>query len=109
MSCIHGDVGLRKTLAVNTNLRDLAPRNTVWLECRKGATLTSLCATLFRALDLPGEVPAALRESAPIRPALLVLGGFPGEGEGQRPPWPAVWASPTTCTSPDDARTVTYR
>ncbi|MEU6093102.1 ATP-binding protein [Streptomyces sp. NPDC047085] len=57
MVCIHGDVGLGKTLAVNTSLRDLAP-HTLWLECRKGASLTALCSTLFRLLELPGEEPS---------------------------------------------------
>ncbi|KUL27362.1 ATP-binding protein [Streptomyces regalis] len=71
MLCIHGDVGLGKTLAVNTNLRDLAPDKTLWLECRKGATLTSLCTALFRALDLPREPPAQVDDCDPlIRQAL---------------------------------------
>jgi len=66
MLCIHGDVGLGKTLAVNTNLRDLAPDKTLWLECRKGATLTVLCSALFRALDLPGEPPAQVDDCDPL-------------------------------------------
>ncbi|WP_153812205.1 glycosyltransferase family 4 protein [Streptomyces sp. SUK 48] len=39
----------------------------------------------FKRLDLLLQVFAALRESAPVRPALLVLGGFPGEWEGEHP------------------------
>jgi hypothetical protein len=71
MICIHGDVGLGKTLAVNTNLRDVAPQNTVWLECRKGATLATLCDALFRVLDLPGEVPTQVDDyDAVLRPVL---------------------------------------
>jgi hypothetical protein len=58
MMCIHGAVGLGKTLAVNTNLRDLAPDSTVRLELRHGSTLTRFQTMLFRALDLPGEKPS---------------------------------------------------
>lgn len=57
MVCIHGGVGLGKTLAVRTNLRDLAPRTTVPLTFRKGAGVTTLCEVLYRALDLPGDLP----------------------------------------------------
>ncbi|MER7750816.1 glycosyltransferase [Kitasatospora sp. NPDC097643] len=39
----------------------------------------------FKRLDLLLHVFAALKESAPVRPALLVLGGFPGEWEGEHP------------------------
>ncbi|MGW4732635.1 AAA family ATPase [Streptomyces shenzhenensis] len=56
--CVHGDVGLGKTFAINTSLRDLAPDNTLWLECRKGAPLGTLRAALYRALALHGEPPA---------------------------------------------------
>lgn len=55
--CIHGDVGLGKTFALNTSLRDLAPGNTLWLECRKGAPLGTLRKALFRALAMPGDPP----------------------------------------------------
>lgn len=55
--CIHGDVGLGKTFALNTSLRDLAPDNTLWLECRKGAPLGTLRKALFRALAMPGDPP----------------------------------------------------
>ncbi|GAA3380919.1 hypothetical protein GCM10020367_70710 [Streptomyces sannanensis] len=39
----------------------------------------------FKHLDLLLNSFAALRESAPIRPVLLVLGGYPGEWEGEHP------------------------
>ncbi|GAA2255774.1 hypothetical protein GCM10010430_44510 [Kitasatospora cystarginea] len=39
----------------------------------------------FKRLDWLLHVFATLRESAPVRPALLVLGGFPGEWEGKHP------------------------
>ncbi|MFG2030489.1 hypothetical protein [Streptomyces sp. NPDC048825] len=57
--CIHGEVGLGKTFAVNTSLRDLAPDNTLWLECRKGAPLGTLRNALFRALRCPATHPKA--------------------------------------------------
>ncbi|WP_406165157.1 ATP-binding protein [Streptomyces canus] len=66
MFCMHGDVGLGKTLAVNTSLRDLAPTTTLWLECRKGAPLTTLCSTLYRVLGLPGEPPAKVDDCTPL-------------------------------------------
>ncbi|WP_128381300.1 glycosyltransferase family 4 protein [Streptomyces cavernae] len=39
----------------------------------------------FKHLDLLLHSFAALRQSAPVRPALLVLGGYPGEWEGEHP------------------------
>ncbi|MFB8170326.1 glycosyltransferase family 4 protein [Kitasatospora purpeofusca] len=39
----------------------------------------------FKHLHLLLEAFARLRDSAPVRPALLVLGGFPGEWEGEHP------------------------
>ncbi|MDQ0904378.1 hypothetical protein QFZ22_000363 [Streptomyces canus] len=66
MLCIHGDVGLGKTLAVNITLWDLAPHTTLWLECRKGAPLTTLCTALFRVLGLPGEPPDKVDDCTPL-------------------------------------------
>lgn len=57
MLCIHGAVGLGKTVAVTTNLRDLAPDNTVRLDLREGATLSTLRTLLHRELGLPGQPP----------------------------------------------------
>lgn len=39
----------------------------------------------FKHLDLLLHSFAAIRDKAPVRPALLVLGGFPGEWEGEHP------------------------
>ncbi|GGU44751.1 glycosyltransferase family 4 protein [Streptomyces violascens] len=39
----------------------------------------------FKHLGLLLHSFAALRQSAPVRPALLVLGGYPGEWEGEHP------------------------
>ena len=39
----------------------------------------------FKRLDLLLHAFAALTKNAPVRPALLLLGGFPGEWEGEHP------------------------
>ncbi|MEU0390501.1 glycosyltransferase [Streptomyces chartreusis] len=39
----------------------------------------------FKHLDLLLHAFAALRHSAPVRPTLVVLGGYPGEWEGEHP------------------------
>ncbi|MGI5473346.1 AAA family ATPase [Streptomyces sp. CA-132043] len=77
--CVHGGVGLGKTLAVRTNLRDLAPQTTVPLSFRKGAGVTTLCEILYQALDLPGETPTKvtavddrLCEALEAQPRVLV-------------------------------------
>ncbi|MFF4234033.1 AAA family ATPase [Streptomyces sp. NPDC001820] len=58
MMCVHGGVGLGKTLAVKVNLRDLAPDNTLWFEFREGTTAHQTRTALVRALDLPTDTTA---------------------------------------------------
>ncbi|MFE2889343.1 ATP-binding protein [Streptomyces sp. NPDC059272] len=55
--CVHGDIGLGRTFAVNTSLRGLAPDNTLWPQCRKGAPLGTLRNALFCTLAMPGDPP----------------------------------------------------
>lgn len=59
LMCIHGDVGLGKTLAVNTNLRDLCPNHTRRVVIPANATMYNLRTALYRAVGLPGEPPNA--------------------------------------------------
>ncbi|MDX3077865.1 ATP-binding protein [Streptomyces sp. MI02-7b] len=54
--CVHGRVGLGKTVAVNTSLRDLAPTTTLRLQF-SSSSLSKLRTSLFRLLKLPGDQP----------------------------------------------------
>jgi hypothetical protein len=56
MMCVHGGVGLGKTVAVNTSLRDLAPDNTLRLQL-SSPNMSKIRTSLFRLLNLPGDPP----------------------------------------------------
>ncbi|MGW2089729.1 AAA family ATPase [Streptomyces sp. NPDC001880] len=57
MMCAYGPAGYGKTMAVNSALRELAPRATYRLELRAGPTPRDIRHGLFKALRLPGEPP----------------------------------------------------
>lgn len=74
--CVHGRVGLGKTVAINTTLRDLAPRSTVKTTSPK---LARIRETLYRQMGLPGDPPGkpatvdkALRHALSERPWVVV-------------------------------------
>ncbi|MFF0746394.1 AAA family ATPase [Streptomyces sp. NPDC004111] len=79
MACIHGDVGLGKTLAVTRSLQTLDQRRTIRLDLRKGASASELRTVLFRTLGLPGDPPERplaldnlLTESFAQKPTVLL-------------------------------------
>lgn len=57
MMCAYGPSGYGKTTAVNSTLRELAPKITYRLELRSGPTPRDIRHGLFKALRLPGEPP----------------------------------------------------
>ncbi|MER5966563.1 AAA family ATPase [Streptomyces sp. NPDC002057] len=57
-----GPAGYGKTMAVNSALRALAPKDTYRLELRSGPTPRGIRHGLFKALRLPGEPPSRLIE-----------------------------------------------
>jgi hypothetical protein len=63
--CVHGRVGLGKTVAVDATLRDLASGHTVKTTSPK---LARIRETLYRQMRLPGDVP---RRVAQCEDALL--------------------------------------
>ncbi|MFF3275893.1 AAA family ATPase [Streptomyces chrestomyceticus] len=75
MMCVHGGVGLGKTVAVRTNLRDLAPDATVHLQLRPQAPLGELHTTLAQKLGLPPDADptTALPQALATQPRILFL------------------------------------
>lgn len=57
MICIHGQVGLGKTFAVNAACRKLAPGATVVLQFAQAPHMAQIRAALWDGLDLPGPAP----------------------------------------------------
>ncbi|MFF7705586.1 AAA family ATPase [Streptomyces lydicus] len=57
MICIHGQVGLGKTFAVNAACRKLAPDATVWLQFAQAPHIAQIRAALWDGLALPGPAP----------------------------------------------------
>ncbi|MFE3328852.1 AAA family ATPase [Streptomyces sp. NPDC059176] len=57
MICIHGQVGLGKTFAVNAACRKLAPDATVWLQFAQAPHMAQVRAALWDGLNLPGPAP----------------------------------------------------
>ncbi|MGW0579359.1 AAA family ATPase [Streptomyces sp. NPDC002920] len=55
--CIHGQVGLGKTFAVNAACRKLAPDTTVWLQFAQAPQVAQIRAALWDGLNLPGPAP----------------------------------------------------
>ncbi|MGW6898978.1 AAA family ATPase [Streptomyces sp. NPDC054919] len=56
MMCVHGAVGLGKTLAVKTNLYDLAPDTTLRFQYPPDRPLNNFKADLAEALELPDDL-----------------------------------------------------
>lgn len=57
MICIHGQVGLGKTFAVNAACRKLAPDATVWLQFAHAPNVAQIRSALWDGLNLPGPAP----------------------------------------------------
>jgi hypothetical protein len=55
--CIHGQVGLGKTFAVNAACRKLAPDATVWLQFAQAPHMAQIRSALWDGLALPGPAP----------------------------------------------------
>ncbi|MHA4816092.1 AAA family ATPase [Streptomyces aculeolatus] len=55
MICIHGGVGLGKSLTVGISLRDLAPETTLSFQFQRHINLTEIKEGVARALDIPDD------------------------------------------------------
>ncbi|MFD9216246.1 AAA family ATPase [Streptomyces sp. NPDC059544] len=80
MMCIHGGVGLGKTLAVKTNLYDLAPDTTIRFQYPPGLTLNDFRADLADALNVANDLQAGhrstdrlIKSALTAQPRVLVL------------------------------------
>lgn len=78
--CVHGGVGLGKTLAVKTNLYDLARDTTLRFQYPPGLTLSDFRADLIEALGLPDDLQPGhrsterlIKDSLTAQPRVLVL------------------------------------
>lgn len=76
MLCIHGGVGLGKTLTVRTCLRDLAPDSTRLFEFHRNCPLGEVQENVASALDIPTSrrgLTTRIREALAERPYVLVF------------------------------------
>ncbi|WP_406387527.1 AAA family ATPase [Streptomyces sp. NBC_00887] len=80
MMCIHGAVGLGKTLAVNTNLYDLAAHTTLRFQYPPGYPLNDFRADLAEALELPEDLQPGhrttqrlIKSTLAAQPRIIVL------------------------------------
>ncbi|MCX2182663.1 ATP-binding protein [Streptomyces sp. SKN60] len=80
MMCIHGGVGLGKTIAVNTNLYDLAAQTTLRFEYPPGYPLNDFKADLAEALALPDDLQPGhrtterlIRSSLAAQPRVILI------------------------------------
>ncbi|MEU8975634.1 ATP-binding protein [Streptomyces monashensis] len=76
MLCIHGGVGLGKTLTVRTSLRDLAPDTTLFFQFHRHCPLGEIQKAVAAALGLPDGargLTTRIREALTERPYVLVF------------------------------------
>ncbi|MFJ9908068.1 AAA family ATPase [Streptomyces sp. NPDC101152] len=76
MLCIHGGVGLGKTLTVRTCLRDLAPDTTRLFQFHRNCALSDVQKKVASALDVPTSSPGLttrIGEALAERPYVLVF------------------------------------
>ncbi|WP_328674934.1 ATP-binding protein [Streptomyces sp. NBC_00343] len=76
MLCIHGGVGLGKTLTVRTCLRDLAPDNTLFFQFHRHCPLGDIQKAVAAALDIPDttrSLTPRIRAALAERPYVLVF------------------------------------
>jgi hypothetical protein len=76
MLCIHGGVGLGKTLTVRTCLRDLAPDTTLLFEFHRNCRLGEVQENVAGALDIPTSrhgLSTRIREALAERRYVLVF------------------------------------
>lgn len=76
MLCIHGGVGLGKTLTVRTCLRDLAPDTTLFFQFHRHCPLTEIKKAVAAVLDIPDSTRGLNRridDALAERPYILVF------------------------------------